>query len=71
MVKIIAGASKIHVLMMMKLPSLGSVRRFNPVHLWKMNKFSIIQIVKIRSDWSTTREIDEEFGQFQLREEKV
>ncbi len=68
-VKINTGSSEMDV--MMKPPGLDSIRRFQPVHLRKMNKFSINQIVKIRSDWSTIREIDEEFGQMHLREEKV
>jgi len=55
----------------MKPPGLESIRRFQPVHLRKMNKFSINQIVKIRSDWLTIKEIDEEFGQIQLKEKKV
>ena len=61
------GSSEVHV----KFQGLDRVRRFHPSILQKMNKFSINQVVRIRRDESTIREIEKEFGQLQNREDKV
>lgn len=54
-----------------KFQGLDRVRRFHPTILRKMNKFSINQVVRIRSDEATIREIEKELGHIQKREDKV
>ena len=54
-----------------KLNGIYPVQSFNPTHLRKMNRYSINQIIRIRSDDRTTREIQKEFGQVQNEAEKV